>query len=59
MSTTTEAPWRPTDDQMNDEVAPVLADIHEQLMELQASTGCPTSFLVGMLENAIGRLDLP
>lgn len=42
--------FKPTDDQMNDEIWPVMVDVREQLTDLQKSIQCPDRFVVGMLE---------
>jgi hypothetical protein len=43
--------FKPTDDQINFEIYPLMQSIREELQELQNSTDCPGSYIEGMLEN--------
>ena len=51
------ADFKPTDDQMNDEIWPVLVDVREQLTELQKSIQCPDRYVVGLLEHLMDGWD--
>jgi hypothetical protein len=42
--------WQPTDEQMNFEIAPAYEEIREQLRKMQATTGCPDSYIRVLLE---------
>ena len=42
--------WQPTDEQMRFEIAPAYEQIHEQIRKMQATTGCPDSYIRVLLE---------
>jgi hypothetical protein len=48
--TKTSTLWHPTDEQMCVEIAPAYEAIREQIRKLQATTGCPDSYIQVLLE---------
>lgn len=48
--TKTNTLWHPTDEQMCVEIAPAYEAIREQIRKLQATTGCPDSYIQVLLE---------
>ena len=47
--TKTNTLWHPTDEQMCVEIAPAYEAIREQIRKLQATTGCPDSYIQVLL----------
>jgi len=48
--TKTNTLWHLTDEQMCFEIAPAYEAIREQIRKLQATTGCPDSYIKVLLE---------
>ena len=51
------ASWHPTDDQLNDEITPVVRGITEDLKELQKELGCPDYYIRELIEAVVLQTD--